>query len=246
MKLVRGITLQKVLDLLASGTEATAQKNPHPSLLTIFQKVCDALAFAHSKGIIHRDLKPDNVMLVMDWGLAKRFRIADCRMIPPPRPRTSTPSAGCLPVARDHHGHAAVHEPRAGARRDRDARCAQRRQCSDLSFLAESPALESLDCNANRIADLTPLRGKPLKVLNTGSNRIADLHPPAGLPLTELMIRNNPIADYAPLLELRQLQKLLISELSQIKVSLEPLRQHPSLQYIALDSNGPYSPAAEF
>ena len=106
--------------------------------------------------------------------------------------------------------------------------------------------MESLDCNANRIADLTPLRGKPLKVLNTGSNRIADLHPPAGLPLTELMIRNNPIADYAMLLELRQLQKLLISELSQIKVSLEPLRQHPSLQYIALDSNGPYSPAAEF
>ena len=109
MKLVRGITLQKVLDLLASGTEATAQKNPHPSLLTIFQKVCDALAFAHSKGIIHRDLKPDNVMLddfccflVMDWGFAKRLRIADCRMIPPPRPRTSTPSARRLPVAQDH------------------------------------------------------------------------------------------------------------------------------------------------
>jgi Leucine-rich repeat (LRR) protein len=55
-------------------------------------------------------------------------------------------------------------------------RCAQRRQCSDLSFLAESPALVSLDCNTNSIANLTPLRGKPLKVLNTGSNRIADLH----------------------------------------------------------------------
>ena len=106
--------------------------------------------------------------------------------------------------------------------------------------------MESLDCNSNSIADLTPLRGKPLKVLNTGSNRIADLHPPAGLPLTEPMIRNNPIADYAMLLELRQLQKLLISELSQIKVSLEPLRQQPSLQYIAFDSNGRYRPMAEF
>jgi serine/threonine protein kinase len=84
MKLARGITLQKVLDLLASGTEATAQKYPFPALLTIFQKVCDAHAFARSKGIIHRGLKPDNVMLddfrvvlVTDWEFAKRLRIAE-------------------------------------------------------------------------------------------------------------------------------------------------------------------------
>jgi serine/threonine protein kinase len=78
MKLVRGITLKKVLELLAEGVEATAKKYPLPALLTIFQKVCDAVAFAHSKGVIHRDLKPENLMLgdfgsvlVMDWGLAK-------------------------------------------------------------------------------------------------------------------------------------------------------------------------------
>jgi len=45
--------------------------------IEILLKVCDAVAFAHSRDIIHRDLKPENVMLgefgevlVMDWGLA--------------------------------------------------------------------------------------------------------------------------------------------------------------------------------
>ncbi len=83
MKMVRGITLKKVLDLLAQGVDATVEKYPLPALLTIFQKVCDGLAFAHAKGVIHRDLKPENIMLggygevlVMDWGLAKVINAA--------------------------------------------------------------------------------------------------------------------------------------------------------------------------
>ncbi len=78
MKLVRGVTLKEVLARLAGGDAETRKKHPLGALLTIFQKVCDAVAFAHSRGVIHRDLKPDNIMLgdfgevlVMDWGLAK-------------------------------------------------------------------------------------------------------------------------------------------------------------------------------
>ncbi len=77
MKYVRGTTLRHVLDDLFAAQPEAVKKYPLAQLLTIFQKVCDAVAFAHSKGVIHRDLKPENFMLgdfgevlVMDWGLA--------------------------------------------------------------------------------------------------------------------------------------------------------------------------------
>src|SRR5262249_31899587 len=54
-------------------------------LLSIFEQVCQTVAYAHAQGILHRDLKPANIMVgafgevqLMDWGLAKKLRNDDC------------------------------------------------------------------------------------------------------------------------------------------------------------------------
>lgn len=89
MKEVHGRTLREIIAQLHAGRRG-GTFGPTPDgwtfkrLIDAFRTVCEAVAFAHSRGVVHRDLKPDNVMVgdfgevyVLDWGLARLMDAPD-------------------------------------------------------------------------------------------------------------------------------------------------------------------------
>jgi formylglycine-generating enzyme required for sulfatase activity/serine/threonine protein kinase len=74
MKLVHGRDLRQIFELVFQEKEGWNETRA----LSVMLRVCEAMAYAHTKGVIHRDLKPANIMVgnfgevyVMDWGLAR-------------------------------------------------------------------------------------------------------------------------------------------------------------------------------
>ena len=74
MPIFEGRTLEEGFELARSRSEGWSLERA----LLALAKVCEVVAYAHSRGVVHRDLKPANVLVapsgeirVVDWGLAK-------------------------------------------------------------------------------------------------------------------------------------------------------------------------------
>ena len=77
-RFVEGESLGSVLDALAERDTRALARHSLATLLTAFQRACDAVAFAHSRGVVHGGLRPDTInlgafgeLIVVNWCFAR-------------------------------------------------------------------------------------------------------------------------------------------------------------------------------
>lgn len=89
MKRIEGETLAARIQ----GLDRQARVAQRDANLNVILDVCQALAYAHSRGIVHRDIKPENIMTgafgevyLLDWGIAVAVKDEVPASIPRPNP----------------------------------------------------------------------------------------------------------------------------------------------------------------
>lgn len=82
MEFKRGKSLRKILNSLRKGEGR--EDYPYEKRISILLRVCEAMAYAHSKRVLHLDLKPENIqvgtfgeVVVCDWGMGEIERDDD-------------------------------------------------------------------------------------------------------------------------------------------------------------------------
>lgn len=103
MRYVEGMSLGDILHGISRKDPGVMEAYGRSRLLTLFERVCEAVGFAHRNGILHRDLKPANIMVtefsevfVLDWGLAKEMKDSEDNS----ERRTATDSTSRLKACR--------------------------------------------------------------------------------------------------------------------------------------------------
>jgi serine/threonine protein kinase/DNA-directed RNA polymerase subunit RPC12/RpoP len=167
MKFVRGRTLKEILKDLTTGLSKTVADYPLGHLLTIYQKACDAVAFAHSRRVIHRDLKPENIMIgeygevvVLDWGLAKVLPPSSearrVRMKPRPGGPGRPPPRPAVVASVRADGNGAAHKTVKGAVMGTPGFMAPEQAEGDTDALDERTDLYALGAILYNILTLNP------------------------------------------------------------------------------------------
>lgn len=108
MPLIRGTSLEEVFREVREGSGEWTRTRA----LNVLLRVCETLAFAHSRRVVHRDVKPANVLVgpfgetyVLDWGLA---RVGDAAESSPPTARPPETTRGAPPPSSDRRELAAA------------------------------------------------------------------------------------------------------------------------------------------